>query len=201
MFVCSYLFVLISSYNYLYMLEIIRTTCSIIPATELTFLSLHMYFYSKDPPMLLHCSSPSPITPSLMMVIWECVSGERCASTTLHQFLSFYRLPCPSLTTLFTPFYFCCIFRCFLVFWSGTLCCDFKDVSHQNGRTSKSFFPIFSENIAFFEKIFVKNIIRTLFPIKNVILIFAVDCIILLKIVIVYKNSHSVGKYCFLKEK
>ncbi len=28
--------------------------------------------------------------------------------------------------------YFCCIFRYTPVFWPGTLCSDFKDVSHQN---------------------------------------------------------------------
>ncbi len=46
-FVGSYLFVPISAYNYFYMIEIIRAVRSIIPATELTFLSLHMYLYSK----------------------------------------------------------------------------------------------------------------------------------------------------------
>ncbi len=42
-----YLFVPISAYNYFYMIEIIRVARSIIPAIELTFLSLHMYLYSK----------------------------------------------------------------------------------------------------------------------------------------------------------
>ncbi len=47
MFVRSYLFVLIFAYNHFYIIEIIRAACSIIPATELTLLSLHMYLYSK----------------------------------------------------------------------------------------------------------------------------------------------------------
>ncbi len=47
MFVRSYLFVPISAYNYFYMTEIIRVARSMIPATELTFLSRHMYLYSK----------------------------------------------------------------------------------------------------------------------------------------------------------
>ncbi len=47
MFVRSYLFVPISAYNYFYMIKIIRAVRSIIPAAELTFLSLHMYLYSK----------------------------------------------------------------------------------------------------------------------------------------------------------
>ncbi len=47
MFVHSYLFVWISAYNYFYMIEIIRAARSIIPAIELTFLSLHMHLYPK----------------------------------------------------------------------------------------------------------------------------------------------------------
>ncbi len=34
-------------YNYFYMIEIIQAARSIIPAMELTFLSLHIYLYSK----------------------------------------------------------------------------------------------------------------------------------------------------------
>ncbi len=47
MWVCLYLFVPISMYNCFYMIEIIRAARSGIPATELTFLFLHMYLYSK----------------------------------------------------------------------------------------------------------------------------------------------------------
>ncbi len=47
MFLHSYLFVPIFVNNYFYMIEIIRAACSILPATELTFLSLHMYLYLK----------------------------------------------------------------------------------------------------------------------------------------------------------
>ncbi len=36
---------MISAYNYIYMIEIIQATRSIIPVVELTFLSLHMYLY------------------------------------------------------------------------------------------------------------------------------------------------------------
>ncbi len=37
----------ISTYNYFYMIEIIRAAYFIVPTAELTFLSLHMYLYSK----------------------------------------------------------------------------------------------------------------------------------------------------------
>ncbi len=47
MFVHLYLFVPISAYNYFYMIEIIRAVRSIIPATGPTFVSFHMYLYSK----------------------------------------------------------------------------------------------------------------------------------------------------------
>ncbi len=40
------------------MIEIIRAVRSIIPATELTFLSLHTYLYSKIQPCLRLRSTP-----------------------------------------------------------------------------------------------------------------------------------------------
>ncbi len=46
-FLRSYLFATIFAYYYFYMIEIIRAVRSIIPAEELTLLSLHMYLYSK----------------------------------------------------------------------------------------------------------------------------------------------------------
>ncbi len=48
----SWKIVPISAYNYFYMIEIIRAVRFIIPAMEVTFLSLHMYLYSKGSPKL-----------------------------------------------------------------------------------------------------------------------------------------------------
>ncbi len=71
-----------------------------------------------------HCS-PLPITLSATMVIWVPVSRKHGAYP--HRNLFPHYMHHPALTI-----YFRCIFRYAPIFWFGTLCCNFKDVSCQN---------------------------------------------------------------------
>ncbi len=62
----------IFGYNYFYMIETIRAARPIIPAVELTFLSLHMDFYSKVRSIVLYIlwSKPS------ISVVWPLILSD-----------------------------------------------------------------------------------------------------------------------------